>query len=107
MGTDFDTTQLATDLDAIADATLGAGENIRYNSTTYEAVFSEVSAELSFELEGREDKRAAVMIMPRSVLTAGIPIDSSIYRPFDSTTYAVIDRKSDEQAWEYRVVRPY
>ena len=107
MGTDFDITQLAADADAIADATLGAGENIRYNSTTYEAVFSEVSAELSFELEGREDKRAAVMIMARSVLTAGIPIDAAVYRPFDATTYSVIDRKSDAQAWEYRVVRPY
>lgn len=107
MGTDFDTTQLATDADAIVDASLGAGENIRYSSTTYEAVFSEVARELGFEPDGREDKRSASMVMRRASLTAGIPIDSNIYRPFDSTTYTVIDARADEQWWEYRVVRPY
>lgn len=107
MGRDFDETQLGSDAEAIADRTDGGGEAVIYSGVTYSGIFAQVNADLTFEDVGREIQRQVVLVVPRASLTAGFPVDSSVYRPWDSTTYTVIKADPDEAWWEYRLVRPY
>lgn len=107
MGRDFDETQLGLDAQAISDRTDGGGEAVVYSGTTYSGVFAQVNAELTFEDVGRDDKREVILVVARAALTAGFAVDSSVYRPWDSTTYTVIKADPDEAWWEYRLVRPY
>lgn len=101
---DFGTTQLATDALAISGPAGTGGEAFTYASATYYGVFNELDRSVIMDDVGFRDERMISLVFPRASLTAGIPANGFLYRPFDATTYQVI-RPNTDLAWHDYVLR--
>jgi hypothetical protein len=94
---DFDTTQLNTDLAAICATTM-AGEAFVIGGVTYSGVFSQTDQIYSFEQVGNNTNVKMTLIVNRAAYTP--TINAVLYRPFDAVTYRITDFKPDLQAFE-------
>ena len=94
---DFDPTQLNTDLEAICATTMG-GEAFVTGGVTYSGVFSQTDQIYSFEQVGNNTNAKMTLIVNRAAYTP--TINALLYRSFDSVTYRITDFKPDLQAFE-------
>lgn len=101
---DFDTSQLDVDALAISGPTGTGGESFVYSGTTYYGVFNEVDRSILMDTTGFKDEQSLTLLFPRASLTANLPANAFVYRPFDSTTYQVIVPRGD-LAWNEVVLR--
>lgn len=106
MGRDFDLTQLAADAIGIGGENGLASEPFTYSGVTYYGVFNQVNSQAIMEVTGFVNEAFLTLCVPRISITAGIPVNSLVYRPFDSTTYRVINPTTDEQWHEYALRKP-
>lgn len=104
---DFDTTQLATDAQAIAGSDGTASESFLLSGVTYYGVFAETGLGFAMDNVGFKDEREIRLSMPRSSLTVGITFNSFIYRAFDSTTWQVLRGTTDEAWHDYTLRRQF
>jgi hypothetical protein len=104
---DFGTTQLATDALAISGPAGTGGEAFVASSVTYYGVFSEVNRDLMMDVVGFKDERQMLLVFPRASLTAGLTVNSYLYRPFDATTYQVVKSVPDQQWHEVTLRKPF
>lgn len=103
---DFDTTQLGIDALAIGGPDGTASEAFSYSGVTYYGVFNQTERDVIMETTGFADERQITLCIPRASITAGIPVNSYIYRPFDSTTWQIVKPNTDEQWHDYTLRRP-
>ena len=94
---DFDPTQLNTDLAAICATTMG-GENFVVSGVTYSGVFNQNDQIFSFEQVGNSTNTKMTLIVNRDAYTP--TLNALLYRSFDSVTYRITDFKPDLQAYE-------
>ena len=103
---DFDETQLAADALAIGGPDGLASEPFTYAGVTYYGVFNQINSSAIMEATGFVNEAFITLCFPRVSLTAGMPVNSLLYRVFDSTTYRVINPNTDEQWHEYTLRKP-
>jgi hypothetical protein len=100
---DFDSTLLGTDIEAICGTSM-AGESFVVSAVTYSGVFNQTDQVYSFEEVGNRTDASMTLIVARSAFTP--TINQLLYRPFDSTTYRITDFKPDLQAFEISIRKP-
>lgn len=100
---DFDSTLLATDIEAICSTSM-AGESFTVSGVTYFGVFNQTDQVYSFEEVGNRTDVSMTLIVARSAFTP--TINQLLYRSFDSTTYRITDFKPDLQAFEISIRKP-
>lgn len=103
---DFDQTQLAADALAIGGQNGLASEPFTYAGVTYYGVFNQINSSAVMEVTGFVNEAFITVCIPRASLTAGIAVNELVYRPFDSTTYRVVNPNTDEQWHEYTLRKP-
>jgi hypothetical protein len=94
---DFDLTQLETDMSAICSTTY-SGEAFVVSGVTYSGVFGQTDQQFGFELVGNRTDATVSLAFNRGAYTP--TINALVYRPFDSTTYRITDFKPDLQAYD-------
>jgi hypothetical protein len=94
---DFDTTQLNTDLAAICATTMG-GESFVTGGVTYSGIFNQLDQVYAFEQVGNSTNGRMTLVVNRAAYTP--TINALVYRSFDSITYRITDFKPDLQAFE-------
>jgi hypothetical protein len=94
---DFDLTQLETDMSAICSTTY-SGEAFVVGGVTYSGVFGQTDQQFGFELVGNRTDATVSLAFSRGAYTP--TINALVYRPFDSTTYRITDFKPDLQAYD-------
>ena len=104
---DFDVTQLASDAQAIGGADGTASESFTLAGVTYWGVFAETGFQLPMDSVGFKAETTINLCIPRASLTAGITFNAFLRRTFDSTTWQVIDGRSDEQWHDYTLRKQF
>ena len=94
---DFDTTQLNTDLAAICATAMG-GESFVTGGITYSGIFNQLDQVYAFEQVGNSTNGRMTLVVNRAAYTP--TINALVYRSFDSITYRITDFKPDLQAFE-------